>query len=147
MYPKDNENRGRSNIAVTFDKQEALAIIERLKADGIPKGDIHVVGKDLIEFANLKWDAEINLHRIGNSGDKLKSFFTGEDAEIEGLKHSKLPEDKLYYFKKIVDGGGVLIYTDEYLHTTKIVKEMERDPNVIDDPTTYDDGTGYENRT
>ncbi|WP_404427397.1 general stress protein [Ureibacillus chungkukjangi] len=147
MNPIDNGTPGRANIAVTFEKQEAMAIIERLKADGIPKGDIHVVGKELYEFANLKWDAEINLHRIGNPGDKIKSFFTGEDSEIEGLKHSKLPEDKLQQFKEIIDKGGVLIYTDEYLHTTKIVKEMERDPNVIDDPTTYDDGTGYENRT
>lgn len=140
MNPLDNENLGRSNIIVAFQKQDALAIIERLKADGIPKGDIHVVGKDLIEFANLKWDAEINLHRVGNSGDKIKSFFTGEDAEIEGLKHAKLPEDKLERYKQIIDGGGVLIYTDEYLDTTKIVHQMERDPNLIDEPTTYEEG-------
>ncbi|QCR31046.1 general stress protein [Lysinibacillus sp. SGAir0095] len=143
MYPVDNDKPGRTSIAVTHDKQEALAIIERLKVDGMPKGDIHVVGKDLIEFANLKWDAEINLHRIGNNGDKLKSFFTGEDAEIEGLKHAKLSEDKLSHYKQIVDGGGVLIYTDEYLHTKKIVNEMERDPNTIEDSPTYEEGPRY----
>lgn len=143
MNPIDNENLGRSNIVVAYDKQDALAIIESLKADGIPKGDIHVVGKDLIEFANLKWDAEINLHRIGNSGDKIKSFFTGENAEMEGLKHAKLPEDQLEYYKQIVDGGGVMIYTDEYLDTTKIVREMERDPNIIDEPAAFEDGTRF----
>lgn len=143
MYPSGNKNIGRSNIVVANDKQEALAIIERLKADGIQIGDIHVVGKDLIEFANLKWDAEINLHRIGNSGDKLKSFLTGEDAEIEGLKHAKLPKDNLHLYKQIIDGGGVLIYTDEYLDTTKIANQIERDPNIIDDSSTYDDGTRF----
>lgn len=143
MYPLGNENLGRSHIVVANDKQEALAVIESLKADGIQKGDIHVVGKDLIEFANLKWDAEINLHRIGNTGDKLKSFLTGEDAEIEGLKHAKLPEDNLHLYKKIIDGGGVLIYTDEYLDTTKIANQMVRDPNTIDDSTPYDGGTRY----
>lgn len=55
MHPIDNGTPGRANIAVALEKQEALAIIERLKADGIPKGDIHVVGKGLYEFANLKW--------------------------------------------------------------------------------------------
>ncbi|MFC7686380.1 hypothetical protein [Ureibacillus sp. GCM10028918] len=143
MYPSGNEHLGRSNIVVANDKQEALAIIERLKADGMQTGDIHVVGKDLIEFANLKWDAEINLHRIGNTGDKIKSFLTGEDSEIEGLKHAKLPADNLHLYKKIIDGGGVLIYTDEYLDTTKIANQMERDPNIIDDTSTYDDGTRY----
>ncbi|MDI7742461.1 general stress protein [Lysinibacillus fusiformis] len=143
MNPLDNENLGRSNIVVAFDKQDALAVIERLKADGIQKGDIHVVGKDLIEFANLKWDAEINMHRIGNSGDKIKSLFTGEDAEIEGLKHAKLPEDKLAHYKQIIDGGGVLIYTDEYLDTTKIVQQMERDPNIVEEPPAYEDGPRF----
>lgn len=143
MYPFGNENLGRSNIVVANDKQEALAIVERLKAEGVQIGDIHIVGKDLIEFANLKWDAEINLHRIGNNGDKLKSFLTGEDAEIEGLKHAKLPEANLHLYKQIVDGGGVLIYTDEYLDTTKIATQFERDPNIIDDSNNYDDGKRF----
>jgi len=143
MNPLESRNPSKSNIVVTYDKQEALDLIGKLKDDGIQKGDIHIVGKDLIEFANLKWDAEINLHRVGNTGDKMKSLITGEDPEIEGLKHAKLPERELAYYKQIVDGGGVLIYTDEYLHTTKIAKEIKTDPNIIDDSATFDDGTKF----
>ncbi|RHW33976.1 hypothetical protein D1B33_14305 [Lysinibacillus yapensis] len=140
MYPTDDATPGRFNIEVAYTKQEAVEIIKRLKNDEIPKGDIHVVGKELVEFANLKWDAEINLHRIGNNGDKITSFFTGENADIEGLKRAKLPEDELHRFQQIVDNGGVLIYSDEYLDTKKVVNQMERDPNYIDDSATYDDG-------
>ena len=143
MHPSDDVQPGRNNLAITYDTQQAMDIIDRLKADGIPKGDIHVVGKDLIEFSLLKWDAEVNLHRIGNPGDKLKSFFTGEDAEIGGLKLADLPKEKLEHYKQIVDGGGVIIFTDEYLDTTKIVNEIERDPNVIDDSKTFEEGPRY----
>lgn len=143
MCPLYENNLGRSNIVVVYDKQEALALIEKLKADGIEIGDIHIVGKDLLEFANLKWDAEINMHRIGNSGDIIKSVFTGKDAEIEGLKHAKLPEDRLEHFKQIIDGGGVMIYTDEYLDTAKIVHQMERDPNVVDEPPQFEEGPRF----
>lgn len=141
MHPAEDQTPGRANIEVAHTKQEAMEIIERFKAEGIPKGDIHVVGKELIQFANLKWDAEINLHRIGNNGDKITSFFTGEDADIEGLKRAKLPEDELRYFQDIVESGGVLIYSDEYFDTTRLANQMEEDINYIDDSATYDDGT------
>ncbi|HWK23581.1 MAG TPA: general stress protein [Ureibacillus sp.] len=113
MY--SNNMNSNNNIEVAHTKQEAMAIIDRLKNDGIPKGQINIVGKDLSEFTNLKWDADVDVHNAGNLADKFKSLFTGEDAVMEGLKGVDLPESQLQNYKEVVENGGVIIYTDDYL--------------------------------
>jgi len=124
MY-SDNLNSGSYNIEVAHTKQEAMAIIDRLKTDGIPKGQINIVGKDLNEFTNLKWDADVDVHNAGNLGDKFKSFFTGEDAVMEGLKDLNLPESQLLHYKTVVENGGIIIYTDDYLDTTMVERDLD----------------------
>ncbi|MDN4494426.1 general stress protein [Ureibacillus aquaedulcis] len=122
MY--SNNMNGSYNIEVAHTTQEAMAIIDRLKNDGIPKGQINIVGKDLVEFTNLKWDADVDVHNAGNFGDKFKAFFTGEDAVMEGLRDADLPESQLLHYKQVVENGGVLIYTDEYIDTTVVERDL-----------------------
>lgn len=112
------------NIEVAHSKNEAMAIIDRLKNDGIPKGQINLVGKDLDEFTDLKWDPAVDVHNAGNFADKFKSMFTGEDAVMEGLKDADLPESQLLHYKNVVENGGVLIYTDDYMDTTVVERDL-----------------------
>lgn len=119
MYSNSNYN-----IEVAHTKNEAMAIIDRLKNDGIPKGQINIVGKDLDEFTNLKWDADVDVHNAGNFADKFKSLFTGDDAVMEGLRDADLPESQLLHYKEVVENGGVLIYTDDYMDTTVVERDL-----------------------
>ena len=119
MYSNSNYN-----IEVAHSKNEAMAIIDRLKSDGIPKGQINIVGKDLTEFTNLKWDTDVDVHNAGNFADKFKSFFTGEDAVMEGLRDANLPESQLLHYKEVVENGGVIIYTDDFMDTTVVERDM-----------------------
>ncbi|MFC7686381.1 general stress protein [Ureibacillus sp. GCM10028918] len=123
MY-SNNMNGSSYNIEVAHTTQEAWAIIDRLKNDGIPKGQINIVGKDLVEFTNLKWDADVDVHNAGNFADKFKAFFSGEDAVMEGLRDADLPESQLLHYKQVVENGGVLIYTDEYIDTTVVERDL-----------------------
>lgn len=119
MYSNSNYN-----IEVAHTKSEALAIIDRLKNDGIPKGQINIVGKDLNEFTSLKWDADVDVHNAGNFADKFKALFTGEDAVMEGLRDADLPESQLLHYKEVVENGGFLIYTDDYMDTTVVERDL-----------------------
>ena len=113
MNSSNHNNPESLHVEVAHTKQEALGIIERLKLGGTPIGQIHLVGKDLDEFANLKYDIDVDLHHTGNAVDKFKALFTGEDAVMEGLKGTDLPEAQLQHYKKVVENGGVLIYRDD----------------------------------
>ncbi|WP_168193777.1 general stress protein [Lysinibacillus sp. SGAir0095] len=117
-------------------RNEAMSIIERLKTGGTPMGQIHLVGKNLDKFAELKWDADVDMHHTGNTVDKFKSLFTGEDAVIEGLKGTDIPEAQIQHYKQVVDGGGVLIYiddeTEDYLDTTMVERDLKADHTYLD---------------
>lgn len=123
MY-SNNMNESNYKIEVAHSRNEALAIIDRLKNDGIPKGQINIIGKDLSGFADLKWDADVDVHNAGNFADKFKSLFTGEDAVMEGLRDANLPESQLIHYKDVVENGGVLIYRDDYMDTTVVERDL-----------------------
>ncbi|RHW33975.1 hypothetical protein D1B33_14300 [Lysinibacillus yapensis] len=129
MYSSHHNSIGRYNIEVAHTKTEALGIIDRLKNDGIPKGQINVIGKDLDGLKDLKWDPDVDVQKTGTVGDKFKSLFTGEDAVMEGLKDADLPESQLLHYKEVVENGGVLIYTDDYIETTVVERDLPRDLN------------------
>lgn len=129
MDSTNHKDLGRYNIEVAYTKAEAIGIIDRLKTDGIPKGKINVIGKDLSDLKDLKWDEDIDVHNAGNFADKFKALFTGENAVIEGLREADLPESQLLHYKDIVENGGVLIYTEEYLDTTVVEQDLPRDLN------------------
>ncbi|MDN4494425.1 general stress protein [Ureibacillus aquaedulcis] len=136
MY-SSNFNDPGNHIEVAHTRNEAMEIIERLKTSGTPMGQIHLVGKDLDAFAELKWDADVDLHRTGNAVDKFKSLFTGDDAVMEGLKGIDIPGSQLEYYKQIVEDGGVLIYLnddmdDDYIDTTPVDRELNVDYTYLD---------------
>ena len=126
MYASNSNDPGNLHIEVAHTRSEAMGIIERLKNTGTPLSQIHLVGKDLTEFAEFKWDADVEMHRTGNAADKFKSLFTGEDAVVEGLKGTDLPETQIEHYKQVVDNGGVLIYTK---------KELDSEPDI--DPNSF----------
>ena len=129
-----------NNIEVAYTIDEAMVIIERLKTGGTPTGQIHLVGKNLEDFDILKWDADIDMHRPGNAVDKIKSFFTGEDAIIEGLKGTDLPESELPHYKEVVENSGILIYTED---EAEDFEEMKADESDLKVEQTYMDRRNY----
>lgn len=137
MYSSSNfNNPGNLHIEVAHTRNEAMEIIDRLKTSGTPMGQIHLVGKDLDAFADLKWDADVDMHRTGNAVDKFKSLFTGEDAVMEGLRGADIPEAQLEHYKQVVENGGVLIYLDdemdEYIDRTPVDRELNVDHTYLD---------------
>ena len=129
-----------NNIEVAYTTDEAMGIIERLKTGGTPTGQIHLVGKNLDDFTILKGDADVDMHRPGNVVDIFKSFFTGEDAVIEGLKGTDIPEEELAHYKEVVESSGILIYADEEVEEFLETKTIESDLKV---EQTYLDRRNY----
>lgn len=142
MYSSNHNDPENLHVEVANTKQEALGIIERLKTGGTPMGQIHLVGKDLEEFAKLRSDVDVDMHQAGNVVDKFKALFSGEDAVMEGLKGTDLPESQLKLYKQIVEKGGILIYMnvdapdfeDESIESTpaEAVKELHPDYTYLD---------------
>ncbi|MET1015120.1 MAG: general stress protein [Paenisporosarcina sp.] len=99
-------------IEVARTEEELYNKLEDLTTKGYKESDIHVISKDHGHIHTLNKHSEVSTHEAGTVKDKLKSWFTGEDAITEGLRKLDLTEDEKNRYSHDIASGGFVLYTD-----------------------------------
>jgi hypothetical protein len=99
-------------IEVARTEEEIYEKLEELKTEGYAENDIHVISKDRSHMHTLNRHSEVSTHEAGTIMDKFKSWFTGEDYVVEGLRKLDLNENERNRFAQDVASGGFVLYTD-----------------------------------
>ncbi|MFF2177615.1 general stress protein [Lysinibacillus sp. NPDC058147] len=107
------KNVQNPEIEVAHTREEMLHILESMRLDAYQIEDIHVIAKDPSHFEDVKWDANVKTHEVGNWMDQFKSWFTGESAVTEGIKRFDLTEGQTAYYAHLVEQGVIVLFAEQ----------------------------------
>ncbi|WP_155592961.1 general stress protein [Lysinibacillus cavernae] len=105
-------NEQNPQIEVAHTRDEMLHILESMRLEGYLQEDIHIIAKDPEQLKDVKWDADVQTHEVGNWVDQFKSWFTGDSAVTEGLKRFNLSEGQIAYYAHLVEQGSIVLYAE-----------------------------------
>ncbi|WP_017547428.1 general stress protein [Salinicoccus carnicancri] len=106
------------NYFELYDDQEAvLDRIEQLKYDDYYEEDIHLLGRDDMEFKALDY-TEVNFHSHITHERGLREILSNNETAERFLNNFDLGEDEIEkYLFKISEGNYLIYYDDDILQT------------------------------
>lgn len=112
------------NYFEMYDGQEAvLNRIEQLKGEGFYEEDIHLLGRDDVDFKALDY-TEVNYHGHVPNERGLRDILSNSEPAERFLNRFDLGEDEIEkYLFKISEGNFLMFYDDEMLK--KHAEEIE----------------------
>ncbi|KOS63433.1 general stress protein [Lysinibacillus agricola] len=106
-------NEQNPQIEVAHTREEMLHILESMRLEAYQIEDIiHIIAKDPRQFEDVKWDADVKTHEVGNLVDQFKSWFTGESAVTEGLKRFNFTVGQTAYYAHHVEQGAIVLFAE-----------------------------------
>ncbi|WP_411843059.1 hypothetical protein [Salinicoccus sp. HZC-1] len=112
------------NYFELYDSQEAvLSRIEQLKGEGFYEEDIHLLGRDDVEFKALDY-TEVNYHGHVPNERGLREILSNTEPAERFLNRYNLGDDEIEkYLFKISEGNFLIFYDDDMLK--KHAEEIE----------------------
>ncbi len=105
------------------DKEAVLNRIEQLKDEDYYEEDIHLIGRDDMEFKALDY-TEVNFHGHVSHERGLREILSNSEPAERFLNRFDLGEDEIEkYLFKVSEGNFLIYYDDDILQTR--AKESE----------------------
>lgn len=122
-----NNIESNRRIEVARSEEEMYGKLELLQDEGYAEGDIHVISTESTHLQTLNRHSDVSTHEAGTFIDKFKSWFTGEDAIMEGLRKLDLSEQETEHYSQAVAGGSIVLYTDGLIKSDDVIYGTHED--------------------